>query len=490
MTLDVTIEDDLPEGLQSGAEAVLEEEGLRVPLPLLFIMLMVLVIFSVFDILEKSYDANLAANRRVAKVVLEGALNRADAELNGLALELVSGLAASRMELDDLVVVGLDGYRIRDTRDLLTIFQDAQGAPVMVFSGGAVLAGRERDRFLSGLALHSAAPGERFVSQGGRVFMLSLPHNLANPGVDGATRLVVGLPANKVLVEELEHYNIFNSGSLKRLLDGAHQDGFKGLSGLIIELNGEEFGKFRLEVIAQVITVLVAFVICVIIARRVDEKNDALRRSYELLAEGKKATAKARKIALCDPVTGIANRKAFDEFLADSVRDCAQRDERFVLALFDLDDFKPINDSFGHLTGDEALRHVAKTLEHAIRQTDLAARLGGDEFAVVLKDVPDQKLAEELIGRILRKVAAPFEARGNMVEISVSAGMSIYPDDAGTGEQIFNNADRALYAAKELGKNRLCTWPIDKSAATGAAGNDNAADPKRGWISRFVKQFV
>lgn len=488
MTLDAAKEDDLDPETPAGIK--LEEEGLRVPLPLLFITLMILVIFSVFDILEKSYDANLAANRRVAKVVLEGAISRADTELNGLALELVSGLSAGQTALDNLRVEGLDGYRIRDTHDLLTIFFDAEGAPAMIFSGGNALAGREKDRFLSGLALQSSRPSERFVSMGGRVFMLSVPHDLTSSGINGADRVVVGLPANKVLVEELEHYKIFNSGSLKRLLDSAHQDGFKGLSGLIIELRGDEFGKFRFEVIAQIITVLVAFVICVIIARRIDEKNDALRRSYELLAAGKKAAARERKIALCDPVTGIANRKAFDEFLADAVRDSAQRDESFVLALFDLDDFKPINDSFGHLTGDDALRHVAATLEGSVRQTDLAARLGGDEFAVVLRDVPDKKLAEELIGRILCKVAAPFETRGNNVEISVSAGMSVYPEDAGTGEQIFSNADRALYAAKESGKNQLCTWPLGDAASVGAAENDNGIAPMQGWISRFVKQFV
>lgn len=497
MTLDATLDDDLDpdsEDVPAIASRLPEEEGLRVPLPLLFITLMILVIFSVFDILEKSYEVNIATNRRIAKVVLEGALSRADGELNGLALELVSGLSVNKTELDDLAADGLDGYRIRDPRDLLTIFQDNLGAPLMVFKGGDALRGRQRDRFISSLSLQPGGPGGRFVSLGGQVFMLSLPHDLTGSGVNGADRLVVGLPADKVLVEELEHYKIFNSGSLKRLLDSAHEDGFKGLSGLIIELKGDEYGKFRFKVIAQIVTVLIAFIICVIIARRIDEKNDALRRSYKLLAEGKKAVAAERRIAMCDPVTGIANRKAFDEFLDDAVRDCAQRDEKFVLALLDLDDFKPINDSFGHLVGDEALRHVANTIEHSVRQTDLAARLGGDEFAVILKNVPNSGLAEELIDRILLKVSAPFEARGKTVEISISAGLSVYPDDAGTGEQIFENADRALYAAKGQGKNQLCTWPLSDDAVTGAGpgagANTKGVAQMQGWISRFVKQFV
>ncbi len=490
MTLDAAIDDDLDQEVSTDASAPLKEEGLRVPLPLLFITLMILVIFSVFDILEKTYDANLAANRRIAKVVLEGALNRADSELNGLALELASGLAVNQTGLDELVAEGLGGYRIRNSRDLLTVFQDSQGAPLLVFKGGNALRGRQRDRFLSALELQSGGPGGRFASLDGQVFMLSLPQKLTSAGVDGANKLMVGLPADKVLVQELEHYKIFNSGSLKRLLDSAHHDGFKGLSGLIIELKGDDYGKFRLKVIAQIVTVLVAFIICVVIARRVDEKNDALRRSYQLLAEGKKAAAVERRIALCDPVTGIANRKAFDEFLGEAVRDCAQRDEKFVLALLDLDDFKPINDMFGHLVGDEALKHVATTIEHSVRQTDLAARLGGDEFAVILKDVPNPQLAEELIGRILHKISAPFDARGNEVEISVSAGLSIYPDDAGTGDQIFENADRALYAAKGQGKNQLCAWSPSDSAHSGIWTDARGSVPKQGWISRFVKQFV
>lgn len=493
MSLDPTIDEDLDEEVSADLKVGPEKEGLRVPLPLLFITLMILVIFSVFDILEKSYDANLAANRRVAKVVLEGALNRADAELNGLALELVSGLTTGHAKLDDLVAGGLDEYRIRDLRNLLTIFQDGEGAPLLVFKGGNVLKGRERQRFLSGLMSQSNGPVERFVSLNGQVFMLSLAHDLPTSSADGADRLLVGLPVDKVLVQELEHYNIFNSGSLKQLLDSAHKDGFKGLSGLIIELKDGEYGKFRLKVIAQVITVLAAFVICIMIAKRIDEKNDALRRSYEMLAERKKAEAVARRTALCDPVTGIANRKAFDEFLGDAVRDCAQRDEKFVLALFDLDDFKPINDSFGHLTGDEVLKFVADAIDHSVRQTDLAARLGGDEFAVILKDVRDSGLAADLIRRILKKIAAPIEVRGNIVDLSISAGLSVYPSDAGTADQIFSNADQALYAAKGMGKNQLCLWSPEGPAKSGqavATGGDNSDGPGQGWISRFVKQFV
>lgn len=490
MALEAITDDELEREEPKKPKGMSADEGLRVPLPLLFILLMVLVIFSVFDILEKSFDASLNANRRVAKVVLEGSLNRADAELNGLALELVSGLTAAKTELDGLVVEGLNGYRIRDPRDLLTIFEDKLGAPLMVFRGGSSLEGRERDRFLSGLAIQAGRPGERFVSLGGQVFMLSRPHDLTNASPDGAVRLFVGLPVDKILIEELEHYNIFNSGSLKQLLDSAHKDGFKGLSGLIIELNGSEFGKFRFRVIAQIITVLAAFVICVVIARRIDEKNDALRRSYELLAQGKRAEAAARRVALCDPVTGIANRKAFDEFLGDAVRDCAHRDQKFVLALFDLDDFKPINDSYGHLVGDEALKHVGEKLDHAVRQTDLAARLGGDEFAVILKDVSDPSLAEELIGRIIKKISAPFDARGNKIELSISAGLSVFPSDAGTADQIFNNADKALYAAKGMGKNRVCCWLSLESDEHKAAVENGNALPGQGWISRFVKQFV
>lgn len=168
MTLDSTIEeDDLDQDLSTTTHFPLKEEGLRVPLPLLFITLMILVILSVFDILEKSLDANLAANRRVAEVVLEGAISRADAELNGLALELVSDLSEGEVVLTNPGANGLNGYENRDPLDLLTIFLDAHNAPVGVFSDGKVLTGRERDRFLSGLALQATGINERFISVGG-----------------------------------------------------------------------------------------------------------------------------------------------------------------------------------------------------------------------------------------------------------------------------------------------------------------------------------
>lgn len=177
--------------------------------------------------------------------------------------------------------------------------------------------------------------------------------------------------------------------------------------------------------------------------------------TYADVTERKNAEEAMQKMALRDALTGIANRNAFNQQLLATIEEASKEGGEFALAFFDLDDFKPVNDRFGHPVGDTLLCHVAKIIEDSIRNEDVAARLGGDEFAIILKHVEDRQLAEELVRRVVEKLAQPIVLDGNEIQVGASAGISIFPSDADNAEDMIRSADQALYAAKASGKNQL-----------------------------------
>ena len=307
MTLDAATGHGISNTGSSGAAgAAGQGGGVRVPLPFLFIGLMILVIFSVFDILEKTYDANLVSNRRVAKAVLDGAMSKADAELDGLALGLAAGYSAANPEKEIDLAEALSGELSGRSADALVVFLDAAGQPMMILKGGKAVAEEQFGEVAAAMrlspatisALDGARSAARFISMGEIVYLLSSRYGLVAGASDiGATGLMIGMPAADLLRKELERYEIFRSGSLKKLLDRAQTDGFKSVADLIIETQKMEYREFQLNVVAQIVTVLMAFVICVMIARRIDEKNDELRDSYHIIAEREREANRQRNRA-------------------------------------------------------------------------------------------------------------------------------------------------------------------------------------------------
>lgn len=177
--------------------------------------------------------------------------------------------------------------------------------------------------------------------------------------------------------------------------------------------------------------------------------------TYADITERKNSEEAIAKMALRDPLTGIANRHAFNQHLQQAIAEADHDTGEFALALFDLDDFKPVNDLYGHPVGDELLCHVARIMEDSIRDEDVVARLGGDEFAVILNHVQDQTLAQELVRRIVEKLGRPVMLDGHEIRVGASAGISIFPSDATSVEDMIRRADQALYAAKANGKNQM-----------------------------------
>lgn len=162
--------------------------------------------------------------------------------------------------------------------------------------------------------------------------------------------------------------------------------------------------------------------------------------------------------ARTDHLTGLPNRRAFDRELRAELNRVERYDARGALVLLDLDHFKDYNDAHGHPMGDEALKAVAAVLERESRASDTVARYGGEEFAVIMPELaPDE--AREAAER-LRAVVGEHEVEGEEVlpagRLTASLGVAAYPEDGATFEDVLRVADRHLYRAKDLGRNRVC----------------------------------
>jgi diguanylate cyclase (GGDEF)-like protein/PAS domain S-box-containing protein len=155
-----------------------------------------------------------------------------------------------------------------------------------------------------------------------------------------------------------------------------------------------------------------------------------------------------------DLITELPNRHMFRDCLSREIKEARSSNQSLALLLLDLDHFKQVNDTMGHGTGDRMLKDVAKRLLHCVRQTDTVARLGGDEFTIILTGPDICGHVENLAQRVLQHMAEPFHLDGEVMYASISIGITLYPDDAQDIDELFKNADQAMYAAKNLGRNR------------------------------------
>lgn len=168
----------------------------------------------------------------------------------------------------------------------------------------------------------------------------------------------------------------------------------------------------------------------------------------ELMAKVRTSHHQLRQFSLRDPLTDLFNRRHFDAVIEQVAADAANGSSSFAVLLLDLDQFKPINDLYGHAAGDAVLVGVAKALQGALRETDLAARIGGDEFAVIAL-ATDCQSADELASRLRAAVAAPeFRFGHDIVHASCSIGIACTPGDGLLAAELVQVADLAMYADK------------------------------------------
>jgi diguanylate cyclase (GGDEF)-like protein len=171
------------------------------------------------------------------------------------------------------------------------------------------------------------------------------------------------------------------------------------------------------------------------------------------LVERKRAEERLDHLANYDTVTGLPNRYYFNERLSMALSKAKQSREAVALMFLDLDNFKVVNDTLGHHVGDEVLQYVAHRLQRILRPGEAICRVGGDEFAVILENINDPSQATLVAGKCIKALSGVIDFNGNDVYVSVSIGISLYPQDTTDMHELLKNADTAMYHAKAKGKN-------------------------------------
>ncbi|KAA3511461.1 diguanylate cyclase domain-containing protein [Agrobacterium rosae] len=189
--------------------------------------------------------------------------------------------------------------------------------------------------------------------------------------------------------------------------------------------------------------------------------------TFEDLSSQKLAETTLRRIAYEDPLTGLANRRVLQErWDAEMAKSAMDRSRTMVaLLMIDLDNFKPINDYFGHAAGDEILKKVATRLRQSVRHDDTVVRMGGDEFVILLTDLEDQAVAEKICQRIAEAFATPFTIQNQTIKVGATVGASLYPHHAGDLEALLHAADQALYRMKRSDKENWAWFDRSLEAA-------------------------
>ncbi|HLT02055.1 MAG TPA: GGDEF domain-containing protein [Geminicoccaceae bacterium] len=188
------------------------------------------------------------------------------------------------------------------------------------------------------------------------------------------------------------------------------------------------------------------------------------RHVRRLLDEATMARNRIWHLAHHDPLTDLPNRWLFSDRLNQALRRGQRQGEMVALHYFDLDAFKAVNDSFGHVAGDRLLIAVAQRLSECVRESDTLARIGGDEFAVVQSNPAGRAGAVMLAERMLAALDAPIAVDGHVLHISASIGIGLFPDHGTSPEQLHQVADQALYRAKAAGPAQFQVWEPSHAA--------------------------
>ncbi|MBF0381731.1 MAG: EAL domain-containing protein [Magnetococcales bacterium] len=199
----------------------------------------------------------------------------------------------------------------------------------------------------------------------------------------------------------------------------------------------------------------------IIIKKQRDSLENSNAQLIREIQERKKLEDQLRKQAEFDSLTTLPNRKLFQDRLGQAIL-LAQRTLKPIALMFiDLDRFKGINDTLGHDAGDELLIEAANRLSRSVRKSDTVARFGGDEFTVILPQIEHTSMVDLVARKILEQMRLPFRLKKQNVTISSSIGISIYPSDGVTIEELLKNADSAMYQAKESGRNNLKFYSME-----------------------------
>ncbi len=177
----------------------------------------------------------------------------------------------------------------------------------------------------------------------------------------------------------------------------------------------------------------------------------------------KEAEAYIHHLAYHDALTGLANRLLFQDRLSNALSQAHRSHRKLAVLLLDLDRFKVVNDTLGHPVGDKLLQQVALRVSEQIREGDTLARLGGDEFALLMPEIQSTTDAANVTRKLLAALQTPVNIDGHDLLVTTSVGISVYPAHGSTAEDLIKNADVALYAAKDAGRNTYCFFDSESA---------------------------
>lgn len=179
------------------------------------------------------------------------------------------------------------------------------------------------------------------------------------------------------------------------------------------------------------------------------KKDDSTLLLIDDLTNDFKKNSELTKLAFYDSLTKIPNKNLFNDRSKILLSHAARNKEKFAIMYLDINNFKTINDTMGHLNGDNVLIELASRLSNAMRESDTVARIGGDEFVILAQNIKSKADATMLLERIIKSNAEAFSINGNEMTIKVSIGAAIYPDHGKNIEDLMNNADKAMYTCKK-----------------------------------------
>lgn len=178
---------------------------------------------------------------------------------------------------------------------------------------------------------------------------------------------------------------------------------------------------------------------------------ELLTRAVRYSIERKRTEERLTYLAQYDHLTGLVNRMLFRDRLAQAMARSKRMQQPIGLMLLDLDRFKAVNDTLGHDIGDELLKSVSERLKSCVREVDTVARMGGDEFTIILEGVASEHNILTVAKRITESISTCFEVKGHQISIGVSIGITIYPIDDHSIDELLKHADAAMYRAKQQG---------------------------------------
>jgi diguanylate cyclase (GGDEF)-like protein len=197
--------------------------------------------------------------------------------------------------------------------------------------------------------------------------------------------------------------------------------------------------------------------------RDADGKPDRYVSVFSDITAFRRKDEHIKHLAFHDALTDLPNRTLLMDRINRIMINSDREPCNLALLFLDLDGFKLVNDQYGHNVGDDLLKEVAKRLLALVRESDIVARLGGDEFIVVLNNPKGIQKITSIATHVVRSINEPMEILGEVLHVGASVGIALFPADAGTSADLIKNADTAMYAAKESGRNTIRFYAPDNN---------------------------